>query len=187
MNSVIETIKKRRSVRHYDSKPIPKDILEIIIDAGNLAPTGGNAQAWRFVVITDEKFRKKLTTLALPRYKNWMTNASQSLKEMRKVIDDSVEDPVYYSAPVVVFVIGTGMTSDCDCSMVCENIMLSARSFDIGSCWVFFGQLVRDEQEVRKALELKESEKVYGPILLGYPKGDFPDSMPKKKPEIKWI
>ena len=107
---------------------------------------------------------------------------------MRKEIDARVSDPVYYDAPAIMFVIGSGMTSDFDTPMVCENIMLAARSFGMESCWVYFGQLPLDDHEVRNALEMREGEKVYGPILLGYPKGgEFPAPPPKKDAVIKWI
>ncbi len=187
MNQVIETIMKRRSVRLYESKPIPKEILQTLIDAGNAAPSGGNAQNWRFVVVEDETFKNKLVSLAIPRYKKWMEKAPKSLADMRQEIDAVASDPVYYNASAIIFVIGSGITSDLDTPMVCENIMLAARSLDIGSCWVYFGQLPLDDQEIRNSLEMQPDEKVYGPILLGYPKGDFPASPPKKNAVIKWI
>ena len=187
MNKVIETIMNRRSVRHYDSKPIPKEILHVIINAGNDAPSGMNMQNWRFVVAQDEAFKNKLLSLAIPRYKKWMEKASQEFNDIRKEIEAATNDPIYYNAPVIIFIIGSGVTSDFDTPLVCQNMMLAARSFDIGSCWVYFGQLPLDDAEVREELELKEDEKVYGPILLGYPKGDFPQSPKKKEPKIKWI
>lgn len=186
MNQVIETIMKRRSVRLYESKPIPKDILQILINAGNMAPTGCNAQSWRFVVVEDKSFKDKLLSLGIPRYKKWMEKAPKALADMRKVIDAVVSDPIYYDAPAIIFVIGYGMTSDLDTPMVCENIMVAARSLGIGSCWVYFGQLALDDEEIGNALEMKEGEKVYGPILLGYPRGGaFPASPPKKDAVMK--
>lgn len=187
MNPTIEMINKRRSVRSFDSKPISRESLEAIIRAGNMAPSGCNIQGWRFVVITDKAFRKKLAQLALPRYKKWMEKASAELKELREEIDSKAGDPVYYDAPVVIFVAGSGMTADQDCPMACQNMMLAARSLGIGSCWVYFGQLVLDDAGVRGSLELKEGEKVYGPILFGYPKEDFPEPPSKKDPIVKWI
>jgi len=187
MNKIIENIKNRRSVRDYDSKPIPKEILQTIIDAGNAAPSGMNVQSWRFVVVQSKAFKDKLLSLAIPRYNEWMKKAPPSFSELRKEIDEKISDPIYYNAPVIIFVIGSGMTGDFDTPMVCQNIMLAARSFGIGSCWVYFGQLPLDDAEVRNELELQEGEKVFGPILLGYPKGDFPESPEKKEPKIKWI
>jgi nitroreductase len=113
--------------------------------------------------------------------------ANEQFKVLRKRLASKNPDTVYYSAPAVVFVIGKGNTAAFDCSMACENMMLAARSMDIGSCWVYFGQLVIDEQEVKNMLELKEDEKVFGPIIFGYPKGDFPASPPKNEPVIKYI
>lgn len=187
MNQVIETIMERRSVRLYEAKPIPKEILQTLIDAGNAAPSGGNVQNWRFVVVEGGDFKDKLRSLAQPRYKKWMEKAPKPLVDIRKEIDAVVSDSIYYNAAAIIFVIGSGMTSDSDTPMVCENIMLAARSLDIGSCWAFFGQLPLDDQEVRNTLEMQAGEKVYGPILLGYPQGDFPAAPQKKNSVIKWI
>ena len=187
MNTVIDTILERRSVRFYTDKKIPRDQMEAIIKAGNYAPNGAGTQMWRFVIVEDDDFRKKLAELALPRYKKWMENAPDGFKAVRDKIDSEVEDPVYYSAPAVVFVIGSGMTSNLDCPMVCENMMIAAKSLGIGSCWVYFGQLVLDDPEVREVLEMQEGEKVYGPILLGYPRENLPERAPKKGPLVKWI
>lgn len=187
MNPVIDTIMKRRSVRFYKDKPIPRDQMEVIIQAGNYAPTGAGTQMWRFVVVEDVDFRKNLAELARLRYEKWMENAPEMLKALREKIDSEVDDPVYYSAPAVVFVIGSGMSADFDCSMVCENMMLAAKSLGIGSCWVYFGQLVLDEPEIREALEMQEGEKVYGPILLGFPQENLPERALKREPLVKWI
>jgi nitroreductase len=188
MNQTIEALMNRRSVRLYECCPIPRNILEVVIAAGNAAPTGANAQGWRFVVVEDRKFRQKLLALAIPRYKAWMERAPKELIKMREEIDAVVSDPIYYDAPAIVFVIGSGMTRDLDTPMVCENMMIAARSLNIGSCWVYFGQLALEDSAIQAALEMREGEKVYGPILLGYPKeGVFPAAPKKSPPVVKWI
>lgn len=188
MNQVTENIFSRRSVRAYLDKAIPKETLEEIVKAGNAAPSGMNAQDWRFVVITDRGERQKLAKLAVPRLEKWLEkNANESFKERRRKISSEIPDPIYYSAPAVVFVIGKGNMAPYDCPMVCENMMLAARSYGIGSCWVLFGSLVIDDKEVRKLLELKDEEKVFGPILFGYPKDGFPPPPAKKEPVVKWV
>ena len=188
MNLVFENIMGRRSVRDYSDKSIDNEILQKIVDAGNMAPTGSNVQPWRFVVVQSKEERNKLAELCLDRYKAWIKNAPIAFQEMRKERDSKVADPIYYGAPVYIFVIGTpGMTQANDCPMVCENMMLAARSLEIGSCWVFFGQLALDDPYFQKLLEIKEGEKVYGPILFGYPKDGFPSVPEKKKPVVKII
>ena len=61
---IIKNIKARRSVRKYINKEIPKEILEEVIDCARLAPTGNNRQAWSFLVITDNKLKNEIASLA---------------------------------------------------------------------------------------------------------------------------
>jgi nitroreductase len=85
MNPVIDAINKRRSIRGYEPKPIPKDIINTIIDAGNQAPSTMGMmkgvlrfQPWRFVVVENPVFKHKLIETALPIWKKM----TESMKEM---------------------------------------------------------------------------------------------------------
>jgi nitroreductase len=188
MNQAMENMYARRSVRQYKDQPIPRETMEEIIKAGVAAPSGSNSQPWRFVVVTDKAMREKLASLSAPRVEKWLEKyANEQFKTLRKRLSSQNADTVYYGAPAIVFVMGKGNTAPFDCSMACENMMLAARSMDIGSCWVLFGQLVTDDEEVKKMLELKDDEKVYGPIIFGYPKNGFPACPPKNEPVIKWV
>lgn len=201
-NQVIEAIQKRRSVRSYKPDPIPSDILNTLIEAGNMAPTGLNRQPWRFVVVEDPEFRRKLQKEAFSnfqkrvegwketdpeRYERWKERETR-WAEMGDPRGSGTSEMIYFSAPVILFVIGTGkgVTEMADCSMVSHNIMLAAYSLGIGSCWVNLGNKVTGNPGIVKALELKEGERLYGPIILGYPKV-YPEPPPKKPPVAKWI
>ncbi|MCW4037491.1 MAG: nitroreductase [Candidatus Bathyarchaeota archaeon] len=210
-NPVIDIINKRRSVRAYESKPIPRDTIQTIIEAGNQAPsTMGMVkgeisdsalllrfQPWRFVVVEDSAFKQKLLQTAFPIWKKMI----ESTKEMNPELYENVmtlyeamdgpKDLVYYSAPVILFVIGP-ISNAVSCALACENIMLAACSLGLGSCYVGFGAMVKGDADVVQALELTDGERIYGPILLGYPK-DAPEKrfMDQHKsyvdPTIKWI
>jgi nitroreductase len=189
MNDVIETIKKRRSVRAYESKEIPRDVLNSIIEAGNEAPSAMNSQPWRFVVVEDSQSKKKLLAAALPKAKKITEQVKDIDPERYEAIKKryiELPDPVYYSAPTIVFVIGNGIYSGHSCPLACENMMLAACSLGLGSCWVGFGAMVTDDPEVRRLLDLREGDSIYGPILLGYPKA-HPPRPPKKDPRVKWV
>lgn len=189
MNAVIEAIRKRRSVRSYESKPIPRDIISIIMDAGNEAPSAMNSQPWRFVVVEDKKVKEKLLGAALPNAKKILETVKEVDPERYETIKKryvELKDPVYYSAPAIVFVIGSGRYADHSCPLACENMMLAAYSLGLGSCWVGFGAMVTEDAEIRNILELQEGEKIFGPILLGYPNG-YPERPSKKEPQIKWL
>jgi len=202
MNQVIEVIKNRRSTRGFEQKPIPRNVIKTLIEAGDQAPCMGKlekggviSQPWRFVVIEDPKFKQKLVQTALPIWRNFF----ESLRKTDTVtynrvmsIYESMDEPkdmVYYSAPVILFVIGS--TQDpVSCALACENIILAACSLGLGSCYVGFGSMVTGNPEIVRALELKGDERIYGPILLGYPK-DRPEMnvlrWERRAPVVKWI
>jgi nitroreductase len=189
MNEVFDAIRRRRSVRSYDKKSIPRDILSAVIDAGNEAPSAMNSQPWRFVVVEEGAARKKLLRAALPQAKKiteLVKDVDPERYEMIKKQFAELPDPVYYSAPAVVFVIGSGRYAAHSCPLACENMMLAAHSLGMGSCWVGFGAMVTEDQEARSLLDLKEDESIFGPILFGYPKGET-QRPPKKEPKVKWI
>ena len=52
---VKEAIVRRRSIRRYDTRPVPEDAIKALLEAARLAPSGCNAQPWRFYVVDDEK------------------------------------------------------------------------------------------------------------------------------------
>jgi nitroreductase len=189
MNTVLETIRKRRSVRAYDAKSVPRELVNTVIEAGNEAPSAMNSQPWRFVVVEDPAAKKKLLGAALPQAKK----ITEQVKDVDPERYESIKkryaelpDPVYYSAPTIIFVIGNGRYKDHSCPLACENMMLAAHSLGLGTCWVGFGAMVIEDAEVRKLLDLQEGDAIFGPILLGYPKAD-PPRPPKKEPKVKWI
>jgi nitroreductase len=189
MNPVIEAIRKRRSIRSYEAKPVPRDLLNAVIEAANEAPSAMNSQPWRFVVVEDRAAKKKLLAAALPQARKvteQVKDVDPERYEMIKKRYAELPDPVYYSAPAIVFVIGTGRYAAHSCPLACENMMLAAHALGLGSCWVGFGAMAAAEPEIKALLELKDEEAVFGPILLGYPKGEA-QRPPKKEPGVKWI
>jgi nitroreductase len=216
MNLVIENIKKRQSVRLFEQKPIPKSIIKTIIEAGNLAPSTGatkeveeggkkkkiiDYQPWRFVVVEAPEFKQKLFQTIEPLRSNFYKGLKKTVPEMYEQamkLSEVMEEPkdlVFYSAPVIIYVIGPTSNS-LGCAMVCENIMLAAVSFGLGSCYVGFGAMVKNNADIVKALDLKDKERIYGPIVIGYPKINPSKKQvsilkelrsKKKEPTIKWI
>ena len=203
MNSVIEAINSRCSVRSYEQKPVPKDIIKEIVEAGNQAPFTSMtlSQPWRFVVVENKEFKQKLLQTTLPSWKNAIGGMKETAPELYKMAMsiyeamDEPKDPIYYNAPVIIFVIGA-TNNPVSCALACENMMITAQSLGLGTCYVGFGAMVKGNAEIVKALELKEDEGVYGPILIGYPKVNPSEALAtaldgikpnKKAPVTKWI
>jgi len=204
MNSVIEAISKRRSTRAYEQKPVPKNIIEEIIDAGNKAPFTSvtRSQPWRFVVVQDPDFKQKLFKTAFPFWKNATDGMKEQYPELYEMATclynamDHPKDVIYYNAPVIVFVVGPATGGAISCALACENMMIAASSFGLGSCYTGFGAMVKGNPEVVEALGLKDNEQIYGPILIGYSKNEPNAAVSnalericavKKEPVTKWI
>jgi nitroreductase len=203
LNPVLETIKNRRSTRAYEQKPIPREIIYQIIEAGNQAPYTSitRSQPWRFVVVENQEFKQKLLQTAIPFWKQMIEPMKQTEPEIYKmatILYDAMDEPkdvIYYNAPVIVFVIGPA-DNPFSSAFACENMMIAAQSLGLGNCYVGFGGMVKDNPEVVQALELKDDEAIFGPILLGYPKVSPSPAVAealktmapnRKKPQTKWI
>ena len=111
MNDILEIIKSRRSVKKYKSDPVPKELLEKIVEAGTYAPTGRNWQSPIILAVTNKELRDELSRL------NFMSDSDKRV------------DP-FYGAPVVLVVLAdkSKHTYIYDGSLVMENMLLEAHS-----------------------------------------------------------
>jgi nitroreductase len=144
---ILNLLKSRRSIRIYQDKPIPQDLILQILEAGRWAPTGANLQPWHFIVVTDSETRKMIGDVARFFF----------IKFFR------VE-----KAPVIL-VLGfdkrKGKYGRYDATLAGGNMMTMATSLGLGTCWI--GAF--DEQKVKEILEIPEKIEVIGLITLGYP------------------
>lgn len=155
MNEVVKVLKERRSIRDYLSKPIPREIMEDIIDCGRLAPSANNVQPWLFVVVTEEGRKRELAGLAT--YGKFIASAA---------------------ACVAVFCEKDNPHLVEDGSAATENIIIAAKSYGIDSCWVA-GYRRQYSDAVRKALNVPEKYELVSLVALGY--SDENAERPKKQ------
>ena len=155
MNEVIKCIKERRSIRKFSDKVIPDDILDEILTSGTYAASGMNRQSAIILAVKDRALRDRISYL----------NAKFSGKEGF--------DP-FYGAPVVLVVLADKDISTYlyDGSLVMSNLMLSAHSLGIGSCWIHRAKEVfssPEGKEILASLGIGENYEGIGNCILGYP------------------
>jgi nitroreductase len=146
---VFETIYKRRSIRKFTDQPIENNVMEKLLDAARWAPSGGNNNAWRFIVVTSAVQKKLLLKFApgifdMPAAMIVICiepKQKKSLKEAARMI---------YMA---------------DAAIAAENIALAAHALGIGSCIVISFAAVA----IGPILNLPENISPYLMITLGYP------------------
>lgn len=146
--NVIEAIETRRSVRKYKSEPIPETDLMKILKAARLAPSAGNKQPWRFVVVRDPETKRKLGEIA--RGQTWISDAGVVVAALAM---DRKSPEVYER------------WAERDVMTAVEHMVLAAWSLGYGTCWI--GAFYEDK--VKQLLGIPEEMTVVNLLPIGVP------------------
>jgi len=143
-------IQTRRSIRKFEQQEISLMILKQICDDARFAPSPHNLQPWEFVIIHDGELRNKVFD-----HLEWLGGTPETGKT-----------PVAY----IVLLIPKELNKDWSClaslGACCQNILLSAWSYGIGSCWI---GSVHNQKRLKKILKIPERLNIFSIIALGYP------------------
>lgn len=185
-----KAILTRRSTRRFLNKPIEKQIIDKIVEAGRYAPSGGNNQTNHFFVITDQKVLEKLADIAQNAFSQMETYEGMYRSLMTSITLSKQGNYLFhYGAPCLIVVAnkkdyGNNM-ADTACAL--ENMMVMANACDLGSCYINQLKWLNEDEQILKLFRsfgLKEDERIYGAVSLGYP--DSEDGLPnRKQAEIK--
>ena len=146
---VLEAIQKRKSIRSYQDKPIPESKLRKVLEAARLAPSGGNAQLWKFVAVRDAETRKQLSKAA-----NGQVHVA--------------------SAPVVIAGVATSTVRimmcgvpayPVDLAIAIDHMTLVAVEEGLGTCWI--GAFRQDE--AREIMGIPDTCRIVCLLTLGFP------------------
>ncbi|MFA5927738.1 MAG: nitroreductase [Candidatus Margulisiibacteriota bacterium] len=186
---VFKVIKSRRAVRKYLDKPVSRELIEQILEAGQLAPSGMNSQPWRFVVVRDPVLRKELAVAARKKAEPFYEEMFQKFPERRPLIEQrfaTMTDPIYYSAPVVIFLICEGRFAATSAGLAAENMFLAAKALGLGSIWVDAGRFGLEDEAIKTKFGIKGTEEIIAPLLFGYA-DEEPELPPRKELAVKWF
>lgn len=156
----LDNIFSRKSVRSYTDQPVSQEQVETILKAAMAAPSGMNAQPWRFVVVREQATKDKLAI------------------GFNKMIA---------KAPVVIVVCGkttnklggTNNNWTADCAAATENLLLAVEAIGLGAVWTACYPYDERMSPTIEALGLPDNVKPYCIVPIGYPAG-------KDKPKDKW-
>jgi len=140
----IEVLKTRRSVRAYRSEPVPRRIIEDIIDCGRLAATAVNIQPWEFVVVTESAMLRKIADI---------TDYGKFIAEASACVLVLCAETKYYLE---------------DGSAATENVLLAARAHGLGSCWVA-GDKKHYAPDICRLVGAPRGYRLVSLIPIGYP------------------
>ena len=178
MNEILKNIYERRAVRKYKDVALPKEMVDMLLDAGRMAPSAMNRQPWKFYVLTDPKkikaFSKEIADIAIKEIKHIglkdaakMTLSFFHLSTMINFLKN--DDHIFYGAPIVIFI--TTPKDDewgaLDVGMCVENIMLAAKSMGLDTCPVGFAKFVTQTKDYY-LLNIPETEQIQLALIAGY-------------------
>jgi nitroreductase len=147
-----QVLKDRRSVRRYENRPVPREIISKLIDAAEAAPSAGNLRARKYVVIARKETAR---ALAMAAYGQSQVEAAPLLIVVCADVDRSSSR---YGDRGSLFAI-----QDADAATMC--ILLAAHEAGLGTCW----NGAFDDQIVREVLALEENVLPVAIVSVGWP------------------
>jgi nitroreductase len=173
MNTTINDIVTRRSVKKYLDKSVAVELIEEIVKAGTYAPTGMNRQSPIIIAVTNKELRDRLSQI----------NA--------KILGTD-NDP-FYGAPVVLVVLAKKdvNTRVYDGSLVMGNMMVAANSLGLGSCWIHRAKETFESAEGKEILQsigISDDYEGIGNCIVGYAAPDALKPQSERKPDyVTWV
>jgi nitroreductase len=179
-----ELLEKRRSVRDFEDKEVPLDLIKEIINDSIKAPNASHKQPWSFIIVNNKDMMKRISDASK---QTLIAGIEKDPNSPMKGYADVLRDEnfnVFYNAPCMVGIVGRikGATIAYDCALLACYFMLSAAARGLGTTWVAQGAEVRDP-ELLEEIGLSEGYRIHAPIILGYPKS-IPPMPERKEPNI---
>ncbi|RJP71090.1 MAG: 4Fe-4S dicluster domain-containing protein [Candidatus Abyssobacteria bacterium SURF_17] len=191
--SMEKAVLERRSVRNFKDTPVPEPLIRRILEAGRHAPSTGNCQPWRFIVITDkalmEEIGARIQPMALMVSTMYRTDemlemlaAQYETDPQPGMFDPRVQGGVYcvgqgilpplVNAPALIVLLGDERAisnPEINIGICGTNMTLVANSLGLGACWVGFITLVNMMPDVMERLGIEAPYKVIASLAVGYP------------------
>lgn len=214
-NPVERVIMKRRSVRRYKDRQVPENLVMRMLEAGRFAPSAGNCQPWKFIVVRDremiEEMERDIVRLCkLFRFLlDWRTSPLGRLswlmsQVMIRLMPNKLHPipfgatmliaegklGVFHGAPTVLLLLKDrrGVSNpDVDLGACGQNMVLAAHSYGLGTCWVGFVVLLTYGIKWRKRLGIKFPYELCEGISVGYPVGNPDGLIPRETQEVEWF
>ena len=185
-DATMKAIQDRRSVREFTPDPVSDQELDLILEAARQAPSGENAQPWRFIIVKDELMRKKMGAIAGGGSSRRFTAeyVTKKMQERFSSLQDEEKKKAAFEkltsgqvsafmaqAPVNIVVCGKKDVWDMpyDTSAAIENILLMVTALGLGACWVIAPCIdIRDEERMKALLGIPEEYKAVSVISVGH-------------------
>jgi len=181
---LFEIIHTTRSMRRLKPDPVPDELVRRILEAGACAPSGGNMQRWRFLVVTDPKVKQQVAEYynrawneyVGPTYRSGAAAPGTDPARFARMLDAAqhLADHLHEAPVWIIACLEAAQATPTSGSSIypaVQNMLLAARALGLGATLTTL--YLRYENEVNAALGLPEGVKSYALLPIGYPMGRF--------------
>ncbi|MBN1691947.1 MAG: nitroreductase family protein [Dehalococcoidales bacterium] len=173
MKTLMEIIKSRKSIRAYQDKPLPKQVVKDILEAAKYAPTARNMQELAYRVVTNKDLMDKLSK-----------GIAEALQKEGLPLKGppGVRPSFFYGAPLLILVIAPkdNNWAATDAALAVQNILLYATSIDLGACFIGMARFIEKDKELCKLVNIPDSRTIAAAVICGYP-AENPEPREKKQ------
>jgi nitroreductase len=165
-----DVLSKRRSIRKYLDKPVEMDLLKEIIHESTLAPSAGNEQSWKFIIVYHAPVLHRISEECK---KTLLARIANNPNDYAKKYEHMLQNPsfnIFYNAPCLVMILGESHVKNLlfDCTLAASYFMMSAAAKGLGTCWINFARDLTNPALLEQ-IGVPENHTIVAPIIIGYP------------------
>lgn len=213
-DQTIHLLRSRRSIRAFESKPVEKELMELIIDGANTGPSPHNAHRVEYVVVQDIETRNNIITTVAEFYgksiflmknkdalekmpediQKRINAAKYQLKDMERLFNRiRINNDILQRGTPSLLVLHALKTSNdpfepkIDATIALQNASLVCCSLGLSSCELGYIEIIATRSpEIQNLLNIPENHAIYGILAIGYPEYTFKNWIEKERPKITW-
>lgn len=215
-NPVEKVILERRSIRAFKKDPLPDSMIKRILEAGRYAPSAGNMQPWKFIVVTSPEILAEMEKDAVKVIKfftffidytrgniirrllilSWVKWVIRFMKNKLHPVPFGLmsqiaqgKAPVFYGAPTLILLVEDkrGVASPpTDIGICGQNMVLAAHSMGAGSCWIGLVQVLMYLPKWRKKFGIQYPYTLNDCIAFGWPSPKADGMVPREVQLVQW-
>jgi nitroreductase len=172
MKDLMEIIKARKSIRVYQDKSLPKNVVKDILEAAKYAPTARNLQELEYKVITNKTLINKLSEGIA---------AAMQKEGMPLKGPPGAKPDFFHGAPLLLIITAPkdNLFALADAGLAAQNVMLYATSIDLGSCFIGMAKLIEKDANLLKMINIADNMTIVAAVICGYP-AENPEPKEKK-------
>ena len=216
-NPVEKTILERRSIRSFRKEPLPDAMIRRILEAGRFAPSAGNIQPWKFIVVNSPRMIAEMEedivrvskivaacidyttggqlrrTLLIPVAKSLVRLMPNELHPVPFGLISQIAQqkaPAFHDAPTLILLLEDQRGVACppvDIGICGQNMVLAAHSLGAGTCWIGLAKALNYMPKWRKKLGISFPYMIRDGIVLGWQKPRADGMVPRETQWVKWF